>query len=264
MAKAKTLMASAIITAFFAPAIVAAQEVVEVEEFPFVSDMTNPDAEVDLNKEQVKDQIIDYEEMPAPFTTAVQFNGREGIAYMTANGRFVLRGVIFDLWSNKTIQTMEELREAKTNVNIEDLGFAKEDVDPFIYGTGPAKVTAFVDPLCPHCGNLFDQLRSDPSYAKDYTFTFYTVPFLGDNSVRAVSILSCHEDREEAIAKMLSKDMRWYAKTQVPEGCDPQPIMNRTLLSQTLGVTGVPYIIGPNGGIARGMPADLRGFLANG
>lgn len=46
------------------------------------------------------------------------------------------------------------------------------------------------------------------------------------------------------------------------EPCDVQPVLNRTLLAQMVGVTGVPFLIGAEGGISRGVPNDLREFLA--
>jgi thiol:disulfide interchange protein DsbC len=229
----------------------------EDQAFPYVDDLTNPDAALSPGK----DQITSYEELTSPFTHAVTLEGRDGIAYISQNGRFVLRGVIFDSWTGETIQTMDALRAAKKSVNIADLGLKEEDVDPFHWGSGPKKITVFVDPLCPFCGQLFDQLLSDPGYARDYTFTIYTVPFLGDASSKAVTVLSCAKNRDEAVQALLTKDQRWMQTQAAPENCDPQPIIQRTILSQMLGITGVPYLIGAEGGVARGLPADLRSFL---
>ncbi|MBU2959152.1 DsbC family protein [Paracoccus sp. 1_MG-2023] len=226
--------------------------------FPYISDLTNPDADTRVSK----DQIRETQELVSPFTHAVTFHGRDGVAYMSQNGRFVMRGVIFDTWIGETIQTMDDLQASMKNVNLADLGLKDEDVDPFYYGHGPRKVTMFVDPFCPYCGQLFDELVSDPSYQEDYTFTIMTVPFLGDNSTRAVNALSCSQDRDAAIEALLHKNSRWMMAAQIPENCDIQPVLQRTILSQMLGVTGVPYIIGAEGGVSRGMPPSLRTFLA--
>lgn len=201
--------------------------------------------------------------LPDPITHGVMFKGRDGIAYISTNGRFIIRGTIFDMWTGETINTLEEIEGAKQTIDLEKLGLKDEDVDPFYYGQGEKKVTVFIDPLCPHCSRVLDQMNADPDLAKEYTFVIYTVPFLGDQSVKAVSALSCAQDREDALRALLAKDRAWLKEhEQDAEGCDVQPIMNRTLLSQMVGVTGVPYIIGAAGGIARGAPADLREFLA--
>ena len=236
---------------------VAAQATAQTSEFPYVSDLTNPDKTVAVPK----DQIEQFEELPSPFTHAIELKGRDGIAYITPNGRFIMRGVIFDTWRNAEIQTMAELRAAKTTVNLSELGLKDEDVDPIYFGTGLKKVTVFVDPLCPYCKQFLDEVTSDPRYARDYTLVIYTVPFLGEASTKAVTVISCATDRAEATRALMTHDVRWMKTQPPPEECDPQPILQRTILSQMIGVTGVPYIIGAEGGISRGMPRDLWAFL---
>lgn len=210
-----------------------------------------------------KDQITRSEPLPDAITHAIELDGRDGIAFMSQNGRFILRGRIFDMWTGNVIDTMDDLDASRQTMDLAELGLKDEDVDPFRYGRGPREVSVFVDPLCPYCGQLFDEIRADPALADQYTFVLYVVPFLGDNSVRAVNALSCAEDREEAVLAMLDKDRAWMREHEVDaEGCDVQPILNRTILTQMIGVTGVPYIIGAEGGISRGMPQDLHTFLA--
>lgn len=261
MTEVKKLIAAVVLTGIFTPVIACAQDAGQkggAGTSPYVSDLTNPDVPMQVQK----DQITDYEPLVSPFTHAIELQGRNGLAYVSQNGRFVLRGVIFDTWTGKTVQTMEELRASKKSMNLAELGLKDADVDPMFFGTGPKKVTMFVDPLCPYCGQVFDQILGDPSYAKTYTFTIYTVPFLGDDSARAVNAISCATDREQAVMALLTKDRRWMMGHPAPDGCNKQPIVQRTILSQMIGVTGVPYIIGPEGGIARGLPADLATFLA--
>lgn len=257
--KAKTLMASFALTTLLGAGGALAQGQGQGQgDFPYISDLTNPD----VPAETPKDQIRETQELVSPFTHAVSFHGREGVAYMSQNGRFVMRGVIFDTWTGDTIQTMDDLRESMKNVDLGKLGLKDEDIDPFYFGSGPKKITVFVDPFCPYCGQLFDEMIADPSLAQDYTFTIMAVPFLGDNSTKAVNALHCAPDRDRAINALLTKDHRWMMAQQMPENCDVQPVLQRTILSQMLGVTGVPYIIGAEGGISRGMPPNLKTFLA--
>jgi len=259
MAKAQKLLTTAAFTAFCLAVSNPAAAQDTPKSFPFASDLTNPGAVVEVEK----DQISEHEELSSPFTHAVTLNGRDGVAYVSQNGRFILRGVIFDTWSGETIQTMDELRASKRSLNISELGLKTEDVDPLYYGTGLKEVTVFVDPLCPFCGQLFDQILGDPTMARDYKFKIMTVPFLGDDSTRAVTAISCAADREAALRALMTKDRDWFFSQPAPDNCNPEPIMQRTILSQMLGVSGVPYIIGAEGGISRGMPTDLRTFLAN-
>ncbi len=259
MTKTKKLMAVMLLTSICLPVTAIAQDAGAVGNgSPYISELTDPDQPMKIEK----DQITDYEPLISPFTHAIMLNGRNGIAYVSQNGRFVMRGVIFDTWTGNTIQTMDELRDSKKSMNLSELGLKDEDVDPMFFGTGPKKVTMFVDPLCPFCGQVYDQIIGDPSYAKEYTFTIYTVPFLGDESAQAVNALSCWKNRDEAVNALLTKDRRWMIAHPADDKCNKQPIVQRTILSQMLGVTGVPYIIGAEGGVARGLPADLKTFLA--
>lgn len=219
-------------------------------------------AELESRPKNLNGQITATEQLPNPFTHAVELEGRDGIAFISQNGRFVLRGLVFDMWTGETLSTLDDIRKSKTSVNINELGLKNEDVDPFILGTGAKRVTIFVDPLCPFCAQLFDQITADPSLEEEYTFVLYTVPFLGDDSAKAVTALSCAKDRARALEALLSKDRRWMQGVDT-EGCDLQPIMKRTIMSQMIGVTGVPFLVGPQGGINRGLPQDLRTFLAN-
>jgi thiol:disulfide interchange protein DsbC len=254
MHTSKKLMAISLLSASLSVTAAVAQD----SDTIYVSPLTDPDTPMVMQK----DQIEEYEKLTSPFTHAMQLHGRDGIAYITQDGRFIMRGVIFDTWTGEEIQTMEELRASRKSMDISHLGIEDKDVDPMYYGSGPAEVVLFVDPLCPYCGQLFDQIISDPTYARDYTFKIFVVPYLGEASSQATTRVSCAPDREEALQALLTKDKAWLMSQGSGEECDPQPIIQRTLLAQVLGITGVPYIIGANGGVSRGMPADLKTFLA--
>lgn len=211
-------------------------------------------------------EILDSMELPNPIVTAMAVADRDALIFPTQNGRFLVAGLVFDLSTGKTIRTIEELREASASFDPSALDIDPKDVDPMYYGTGPERVMLFVDPYCPWCAALFDQLKDDPSLAEAYTFEIYAVPYLGDRSARAVTAVSC-APREEGLARLLAKDHQWMETWNPPSdgSCDPVPIMQRTIFAQMLGVSGVPFIVGPSGRTSKGMPQDgLRAFLLDG
>ena len=189
-----------------------------------------PSPAPESNQRTINGQITASEQLPNPFTHAVELAGRDGIAFISQNGRFVIRGMVFDMWTGKTLSSLSDIRDSKTSVNLNELGISDEDVDPFVVGTGPAKVTLFVDPLCPYCAQVFDEIAADPSLEDEYTFVIFTVPFLGDDSSRAVTALSCAKDRARAVEALLAHDRRWM-QTVDTTGCDLEPIMKRTIMS---------------------------------
>lgn len=203
-------------------------------------------------------------DLPNPITKVIELEGREGIGFISQNGRFVIRGYAFDMWTGETLNTIGDFEKALTHFNIANLDLDPKDVDPIYFGSGPEKAFLFVDPLCPHCATLMQEIYSDPIYAQKYTFEIYTVPFLGDDSALAVSAISCASDRQAATRALMTKDRNWIAsQAKQVEDCDPQPIMQRLILSQMLGVNGVPFLISPSGATSRGTPPNLYEFLAN-
>lgn len=210
----------------------------------------------------VPGEIVDQVMLPNPFQTVVQIADHEGIAAVSQNGRFALRGLIYDTWTGKIISSVAEMRDALATSNLNKLGIPDADIEPLFYGTGPAEVTLIVDPMCPFCARLFEQIASNPTYADQYRFKILSVPFLGQASIEANTVISCHPDRDRALLALMTKDERWFKTAQADlTDCDPEPTLKRTLLSQMLGAQGVPFIIAPNGGISSGLPEDLAAFL---
>ena len=210
-------------------------------------------------------EVIDRMEMPNAFGAVLQLEGHEGIAAVSENGRYIMRGVVFDMWEGKTLDTVEALRDSLSTINLSRFGLKEEDVRPFHYGTGPEEVVVFVDPYCPYCHQLLQEIQKDPAYSERYTWTIYTVAYLGDNSTRAVTALSCAADEEASLKALMAHDQAYYQRAFQARGneCDPKPILQRMILAQMVGAAGTPYIIGPRGGVSNGMPPSLATFLQN-
>lgn len=201
------------------------------------------------------------ERLTDPITRAVTFEGHEDeVTYMSENGRYVIRGTLFDTWTGKIVQSLADVQQTMQGLDLARYGMTEADVAPFTWGKGRAVVSLFVDPHCPYCAQLFDQMRADPALADQYTFKIYTVAYLGDQSVKSVNALSCTPDKAQALDRLMAHDTRWMQTAQVPP-CPTDPAVKRMMLAQALGITGVPFLIGPAGGMSKGNPPDLRGFL---
>ena len=201
------------------------------------------------------------ERLTDPITRAVTFEGHEDeVTYMSENGRYVIRGTLFDTWTGKIVQSLADVQQTMQGLDLARYGMTEADVAPFTWGKGRAVVSLFVDPHCPYCAQLFDQMRADPALADQYTFKIYTIAYLGDQSVKSVNALSCTPDKAQALDRLMAHDTRWMQTAQVPP-CPTDPAVKRMMLAQALGITGVPFLIGPAGGMSKGNPPDLRGFL---
>lgn len=205
--------------------------------------------------------ITGAERLTDPITRAVVFEGHEEeVTFMSENGRYVIRGRLFDTWTGKTVTSLEDFRPMMQGLDLSRYGMTEKDLDPFILGQGSTSVSVFVDPYCPYCAQLFDQMLADPTLSDQYTFKIYTVAYLGDDSVEAVNRLACHPDRAEALSRLLNHDTRWMRTVEVPK-CPADAAVKRMMIAQALGIAGVPFLIGPMGGMSKGNPPDLRGFL---
>lgn len=205
--------------------------------------------------------ITAAERLTDPITKAVTFEGREDeVTYMSENGRYVIRGRLFDTWTGKVVASLADIHTTMQGLDLARYGMTEADLDPFTWGKGSSVVSVFVDPYCPYCAQLFDQLAADPSLSDLYTFKIYTVAYLGDDSVAAVNRLACHPDRSEALTRLMSHDTRWMRTIEVPK-CPADAAVKRMMIAQALGIGGVPFLIGPLGGMSKGNPPDLRGFL---
>ncbi len=131
-------------------------------------------------------------------------------------------------------------------------------------GKGPKTVTVFVDPQCGWCHKLMEEVESDDSIKKDFTFRFVVVGILGPESERLAKAMSCASTKDVA--------EKWNALRKGKKGIDKlsqkllcgDDVFKKSQAARTgLGFNGVPFVVAPDGRTAGGKPADLRAFLEN-
>ncbi|EHI6675697.1 DsbC family protein, partial [Salmonella enterica subsp. enterica serovar Heidelberg] len=69
-------------------------------------------------------KIEDIVELPIKGVRAVQSDGQ--IMFLSENGRFVISGQIYDLWSKKPLNTMSQMRDVAERIHFKSMGM---DVD---------------------------------------------------------------------------------------------------------------------------------------
>ena len=114
------------------------------------------------------------ERLPAQGVVVVQRDTGELVA-MTNNGRYVIRGEIWDAWGKRKLASMDEVHASAASMPIEQLMAGRwGDLAPVTYGTGPRTVTLFVDPLCPTCKQFHERLVSEGAFEKlDVTIAIF-------------------------------------------------------------------------------------------
>ena len=182
----------------------------------------------------------------------------ERVLFVSANGRYVFTGPAWDLWHGAKLETLEEGARLAERIDLKRLGLDPATLGALDLGNGEREVIVFVDPRCPHCRSLLDEL---PGLAERYRFRLVPLPVLGPDSETAVARLGCLAEQDPAAAReaLLADGLD---ELPAPEGTCGQTAAQRALVTaQLLGIAGVPYLIAPDGRLQQGVPADLEAWL---
>jgi thiol:disulfide interchange protein DsbC len=202
-----------------------------------------------LKKLKVPDaEIVKVQDSPLKGLWEISINnkGRPGLFYVDFSKGFVVSGSIVEVKSgkNKTAEHLAKLRESQR------VDFSRIPLDQgLIMGdpVSPKKVAVFTDPECPYCGTLHKEMEKVVKERKDIVFyiLLYPLDFHKDAYWKSKSIM-CNRS-----LKMLEDA---FAKKEVPKlECDPKEIDSNIKVAQTLGITGTPALILPDGRVHTGM-----------
>jgi thiol:disulfide interchange protein DsbC len=182
----------------------------------------------------------------------------ERVLFLSANGRYVFTGPAWDLWHGARLQTLDEAARLADRIDLKRLGLDPAALGALDLGSGDRDVVVFVDPRCPHCRRLMDQL---PTLAERYRFRLVLLPVLGPESEAAVVRLACLAEQDPSAARdaLLAETVEGLP---APTGtCGQAPVQRALVTAQLLGLAGVPYLIAPDGRLRQGVPEDLDAWL---
>lgn len=192
-------------------------------------------------------------ELPIKNLRAVQNDGQ--IFFVSDNGRFVLTGQLYDIWYKTPLDSLAQMEEVAARIDFTRMGMNVDTLNTVSMGSGEKQVVVFVDPLCTPCHALMHDARKLTS---QYTFKFIAVPALGEESNRLAKTMACAKDPQEALDALLNNTLKTLP-TRTP--CDVGHYDKTLLTAQLLGIEGVPFIVGPEGRVGRGRPANLAAWL---
>jgi thiol:disulfide interchange protein DsbC len=181
--------------------------------------------------------------MPVPGIYEVDFG--DGFIYMSADGRFALRGDIIDLHTNVNL-TEEKRSKARLDA------LAKIDnANMLIYPADKERkhsITVFTDIDCGYCRRMHQGIKEYTSRGIEVKYVFY--PRAGKNTAsyqKAVSVW-CADDRHAAMDKAKSGQA-------IENRTCKNPVNQHMDVADELGVTGTPTIFLQNG---RRMPGYVK------
>lgn len=209
--------------------------------------------------EKLKELGLDPESVvEMPVNGMMAYQAKNGtMKFITKDGRYVFSGPVTDLWARQELEDNTDIEMSAHTVPLDSMGIDVDLLDPLVVGEGDKVVHIITDPLCPACKKLNDLL---PEYADEYTFKILALPALGDRSRPTARKIACETDREKAVQALLSGD---YDSLADPQNCNLDAYKQALFLADYIGVREVPFLIGPNDIIQRGLPRDFGQWLAS-
>lgn len=203
-----------------------------------------------------KSQDIQRFVVPTNGLIALNMDGKLNL--ISSNGRYVVKGYLYDTWAKKSLESFDDLKKYATIIPMKELNLNIADLQPAVWGNGPEKVMIFTDPNCPYCHEVLKQLADlDP---QKYTVNVISLGALGEDSKRRNQELYCASDRYRADRAIISGDRTTHFD-QV-KNCDQTSMIRRNITAQVLGVSMVPFIIRDDGHYSIGKPSQgLKAYL---
>ncbi|AIJ10672.1 DsbC family protein [Edwardsiella piscicida] len=191
--------------------------------------------------------------LPIKGMKAVDSDGQ--IVFLSDNGRFVISGQLYDLWSKKPLSTISELQDVAERIHFKNFGMDVDTLNTVSMGHGKKEVVIFTDPRCDVCRKLIDEAKS---LEDEYTFKIIVIPALGDESNRLAKAMYCAKDKDKVLGALQSNALESLA---VKTPCDPGQYDQTLLTAHLIGIEGVPFIVAQDGRISKGRPQNLKAWL---
>jgi thiol:disulfide interchange protein DsbC len=164
------------------------------------------------------------------------------VFYVTADGRYLLKGDLVDL-NTKTDLT----RIAQTKARKEVLGSLPADTLLTYRPEGKVKhvIYVFSDIDCPYCQRLHADLPTLNGYGVEVRYLFFPRSGLGTPSALKAESVWCAKNRDQAYNRAMEGE-------QVPSATCSNPVARDYNLGLQMGVQGTPTIVLSNGEVLPG------------
>ena len=204
------------------------------------------------------DQIKQSKRLPAQGLSLIETT--DGKTFIVSdNGRLaIIGGRVIDLWQAREIRSIAD-SESLDRINLRRMGIKPSDLSRLSVGTGPERVTVFVDPICEPCRLLLADMER---FKSTHTFDVVVYPVQGGASGAASRRIQCTADTSLALKAMASGSY-----TSLPEpakDCDVNPVQKALITGAVLGIRSVPFLIFQDGRSAYGSGLNLASALQRG
>ena len=201
-------------------------------------------AEVDPQLEQARARVAEMFEAigpehvnPSPIDGWYTVQKGSIVAYISADGRYLLQGDLIDL--NQQVNLSEQSRTDARR----DLVNALDDKDAILFSPADVKhsVTIFTDVDCTYCRKLHNQIDEYMSYGIAIRYVLYPRNGPASRAWSTSEDVLCARDRGRALtAAKLDRDFE-------TSKCNASMLTRHYTLGQDIGLNGTPAIVFEDG-----------------
>ena len=190
---------------------------------------------------------IAISETPIEGILMVQVSG--DIVYATSDGKYLIQGRVIDM------DTREDLTEgAKAEVRREAMAEMDTSKQIVFAPEEPAyELTVFTDIDCGYCRKLHEQVPQYNEEGISIRYMAFPRAGIGSRSYEKAVTVWCSDDQQQAMTEAKA------GVEMAPIQCE-NPVAEQYQLGMTLGVSGTPALLTPDGQLIPGYvpPAQLR------
>lgn len=177
--------------------------------------------------------------------------GRIGVFYLSSDKNYLISG---PLWKTADMfnMTMERITAVNDKKRIDVTKIPLQEAIILGESNATKKVIIFTDPECPYCAQLHQTMKKIVAKRKDIAFyiKFFPLNMHKDAYWKSKSIL-CNRSLQ-----MLEDN---FGKKEIPRtDCKTDEIDNSIKLAASLGISGTPAIILPDGRLRDGAMPEIE------
>jgi thiol:disulfide interchange protein DsbC len=177
---------------------------------------------------------------------------KQGIFYVSDDGRYITQGPIYDMQSGTPVDIANQTVASLVNTIVKDAIVYKADNQRHV-------VTVFTDISCGYCKKLHEQMAEYNKLGITVRYLAFPRQGLDSDAGRKMQSIWSSADRKSLLDNA-------YQGKDVPSVVGMVPYVARDLqVGHQIGISGTPAIVLANGEVVRGYlpPEDLKKILDN-
>ena len=180
---------------------------------------------------------------PTPVPGVYQMVSGQDIAYVSADGKYMFQGILFDVEKRKNLT-----EDGKNAPRAEILKSLKSTMIISFKPQGKTleTITVFTDPSCPYCRKLHDEVPKLTQMGVEVRYVTFPREGVSSETGRAIEAAFCSKSPKESINKLMKGESSSEMMPCVGNS-GKDAIAYFSKVATEIGAHGTPYIVSSNG-----------------